>query len=238
MSHVQYDLSTKCSVLSSGEQDVVLTLASAFIPDSFLLRRSKLCCSSSSFLGGRVCSPTSEDFCLMHVHSKGWSSLSSSFYSNNCIYTLFFKKKKKKPNWFFKWKSVWMCAAVSISSLRNYLPVYQNSSLFCSSSQASTQALALAGADYVTGGLHVFLLLLTLQSSWLLMHQSNCMLLAEFLDHHILKSTYLMSIISIYEVNLQDAWLLSSRSSFKSDVRSACGTFNFTFILLDSVTLT
>jgi len=59
-------LSTKCSVLSSGEQDVVLTLASAFIPDSFLFRRSVLPCF---LLSGWRC--LLSYLCLMHVCSKG-----------------------------------------------------------------------------------------------------------------------------------------------------------------------
>lgn len=67
-------LSAKCSSLSSGEQDVVLALASAFAPESFLLRRSMLCCPSSSFMGGSVWSSTFENLCLMHVDIKGWSS--------------------------------------------------------------------------------------------------------------------------------------------------------------------
>lgn len=64
----------KVSILSSSEQDVVLSLASAFAPESSLLRGSMLCCPSSSLKGGSVWSSTSEDFSLMHIDSKGWSS--------------------------------------------------------------------------------------------------------------------------------------------------------------------
>lgn len=73
-----------------------------------------------------------------------------------------FKRKKTNLTLIFKMK---ICVNVCSSEYfltENYL---SDSSLFCSSSQASNQALALPGADHVTGGLHIFLLLLPLQTS-------------------------------------------------------------------------
>ena len=97
--------------------------------------------------------------------------------------------------------------------IENYLPVYQKSSLFGCFSQASNEALAPAEADHVA----VVFTFFCCFSSYSL-HDCLCtnfMLLVEFLDHHVLESTYLMSIIRIYKVNLQYAWLLALRSSFK-----------------------
>lgn len=108
-------LSTKCSVLSSGEQDVVLTSASAFVPDSFLLRRSKLCCPSSSFWVGVLALLPLRVSVLYMFTAKDEAVEVVVFYSDNLHLHLPFLNKNLS---FFEQKSLWMCAALSISSWR------------------------------------------------------------------------------------------------------------------------